>query len=54
MDEAINDIIEYVKRRAAGFSLLDQAQIFEELSSRMSDMNADALKDEYLADGLYC
>ena len=48
MEEVVNEIMEYVKRKTADFSSLDQAQIFEELSSRMSDLNADALKAEYL------
>lgn len=48
MEEVINEIMEYVKRKTADFSSLDQAQIFEDLSSRMNDLNADALKAEYL------
>ena len=44
MEEVINEIMEYVKRKTADFSSLDQAQIFED----MSDLNADALKAEYL------
>ena len=54
MEEVINEIVEHVKRKTAGFSFTDQAQIYDELASRMSDMNADALKEDYLTDGLYC
>lgn len=48
MDEVINEIMEYVRRKTADFSNMDQAQIFEELTNRMGDLNADALKAEYL------
>ncbi len=54
MDEVINDIVEYVKKKTQDFTYSDQAQIFEELAGRMSDMNYDALQNEYLTDGMYC
>lgn len=53
MDEVINEIMEYVKRKTANFSCMDQAQMFEELASRMNDLNADALKAEYLGTDEY-
>lgn len=48
MEEVINEIMEYVRRKTSDFSYMDQAQIFSELESRMADLNADALKSEYL------
>lgn len=53
MEEAINEIMEFVERKVAGFSNMDQALMFEELVSRMSDLNADALKAEYLGTDEY-
>lgn len=50
MDEVINEIVEYVKRKVADFSYMDQAQMYNELESRMADLNADALKAEYLGE----
>ncbi len=52
MDEVINEIVAFVKKKTMDFTLCDQAQIFEELASRMSDLNYDALKTEYLLDGI--
>lgn len=51
MEEVINEIMEYVKRKTAAFSYMDQAQIYQELESRLADLNADALKNEYLGGG---
>lgn len=48
MEEIINEIMEYVRQKASSFSYMDQAQIYRELESRMADLNADALKSEYL------
>lgn len=48
MEETINEIMEYVRRKTAAYSYLDQAQIYEELSARMTDLNADAMRNEYL------
>ncbi len=50
MEETINEIMEYVKHKTDGYSYLDQALIFEELASRMEDLNADALRNEYTSD----
>lgn len=51
MEEVINDIMEYARRKVSGFSYMDQAQICEELESRMADLYADSLRNEYLGDG---
>lgn len=48
MEEVVNEIIEYIKRKTKGFSYLDQSQIYEEVAGKVSDMNADAMKNEYL------
>ena len=53
MEEVINDIVETARQKVAGFSYMDQALIYEELSSRMSDLNLDALKAEYLGSDEY-
>lgn len=52
MEEIINEIMEYVKQKASSFSYMDQAQIFSELESRMADLGLDALRTDYLLDGL--
>ena len=52
MEETINDIVEYVKRKTSGFSFMDQAQMFSELESRLADLNADALRSEYLGSNI--
>lgn len=51
MKETINEIMEYVKRKTSDFSYSDQAQIYQDLESRLADLNADALKNEYLGGG---
>lgn len=48
MEEVVNEIIEYIKRKTKDFSYLDQSQIYEEVADKVSDMNADAMKNEYL------
>lgn len=50
MEETINEIMEYVRSKTARYSYLDQALIFEELTSKMEDLNADALRNEYTSD----
>lgn len=52
MEEVINEIVAYAKKKVQDFTLCDQAQIYEELSGRMSDLNYDALKTEYLLDSI--
>lgn len=54
MEEVIDEIVAYAKKKVQDFSLCDQAQIYEELCNQMNDLNYAAMKDEYLADGLYC
>lgn len=50
MEETINEIMEYVMSKTANYSYLDQALIFEELASKMEDLNTDALRSEYTSD----
>lgn len=51
MDEVIEDIMRYIKKKCGGFSYPDQALMYNELESKMADLNADALKAEYLQGG---
>lgn len=53
MDETIEDIIAYIKRKTKDFSYADQAMMYDELASRLCNMNADALRDEYLSSDDY-
>ena len=48
MEEVVNEIMEYIKRKTKDFSYLDQSQIYEKVAGKVSDMNADAMKNEYL------
>ena len=48
MEEVVNEIMEYIRKKTEDFSYLDQSQIYEEIAGRVSDMNADAMKNEYL------
>ena len=48
MEEVVNEIMEYIRKKAEDFTYLDQSQIYEEIAGKVSDMNADAMKNEYL------
>ena len=48
MEEVVNEIMEYIKRKTKDFAYLDQSQSYEEVAGRVSDINADAMKNEYL------
>lgn len=48
MEEVVNEIIEYIREKTKDFSYLDQSQIYEEVAGKVSGMNADAMKNEYL------
>ena len=48
MEEVVNEIIEYIREKTKDFSYLDQSQIYEEVAGKVSDRNADAMKNEYL------
>lgn len=48
MEEVVNEIMEYIRKKTEDFSYLDQSQIYEEIAGKVSDMNADAMKNEYL------
>lgn len=54
MEEIVNRIVAYVKQQTKELSLQDQALVYQELEGRMSDLNLQALHDDYLADGLCC
>ena len=48
MEEVVNEIMEYIRKKTKDFSYLDQSQIYEEIAGKVSDMNADAMENEYL------
>lgn len=48
MEEVVNEIMEYIRKKTEDFTYLDQSQIYEEIAGKVSDMNADAMKNEYL------
>ena len=48
MEEVVNEIMEYIREKTKDFSYLDQSRIYEEVAGKVSDMNADAMKNEYL------
>lgn len=48
MEEIVNEIMEYIRKKTEDFTYLDQSQIYEEIAGKVSDMNADAMKNEYL------
>lgn len=48
MEEVVNEIMEYIREKTKDFTYLDQSQIYEEIAGKVSDMNADAMKNEYL------
>ena len=48
MEEVINEIMEYIRKKTEDFTYLDQSQIYEEIAGKVSDMNAGAMKNEYL------
>ena len=48
MEELVNEIMEYIRKKTEDFTYLDQSQIYEEIAGKVSDMNADAMKNEYL------
>lgn len=48
MEEVVNEIMEYIRKKTEDFSYLDQSQIYEEIAGKVSDMNADVMKNEYL------
>ena len=48
MEEVVNEIMEYIRKKTEDFTYLDQSQIYEEIAGKVSDMNAAAMKNEYL------
>ena len=44
MEEVVNEIMEYIRKKTEDFTYLDQSQIYEEIAGNVSDMNADAMK----------
>ena len=55
MEEVINEIMEYVKRKTSDFSYMEKAQIYGELASRLAaldEFQAEGDIDEYILDGV--
>lgn len=49
MEEAVEEIMEYVKSMTEEFSYLDQYAMYEDLQERLRTLGEEALKSEYLA-----
>ena len=48
MEEVINEIMEFIKKKTENFTYMDQQMMYDELAGKLSDMAVDALKNEYL------
>ena len=48
MEEIVNRIVAYAKQQTKELTLQDQALVYQELEGRMSDLNLQALHDDYL------
>lgn len=48
MEEVINKIMEYIRKKTENFSYMDQQMMYDDLAGKLSDMAVDALKNEYL------
>ena len=48
MEEVINKIMEYIKKKTENFQYMDQQMMYDDLAGKLSDMAVDALKNEYL------
>lgn len=49
MEEVIDDIIQYIKKKISEFGYMDQAMMYEELEGRMTSLYEEALMDEYMS-----
>lgn len=49
MEEVIDDIIQYIKKKTSEFGYMDQAMMYEELEGRMTSLYEEALMDEYMS-----
>lgn len=52
MEEVIDNIMEYIKKKTDDFTYMDQTMIYDELAGRLDGMSADALKNEYLTNNV--
>ena len=48
MEEVINEIMEFIKKKTENFTNMDQQMMYDDLAGKLSDMAVDALKNEYL------
>lgn len=47
MEEVINEIMEFIRKRTENFSYMDQQLMYDEVAHNLADMSLDALKNEY-------
>ncbi len=47
MEEVINEIMEFIRKRTENFSYMDQQLMYDEVARNLADMSLDALKNEY-------
>lgn len=52
MEEVINKIMEYIQKKTENFSYMDQQMMYDEIAGKLTDMAADALKNEYLTNNV--
>lgn len=52
MEEVIDNIMAYIKKKTDDFTYMDQTMIYDELAGRLDGMSADALKNEYLTNNV--
>ena len=48
MEEVIDNIMEYIRKKTENFSYMDQQMMYDEIAGKLTDMSLDALKNEYL------
>lgn len=52
MEEVINEIMEFIKKKTKDFTYMDQQMMYDEIAGKLTDMSLDALKNEYLTNNL--
>jgi len=52
MEEVINEIMEFIKKKTENFSYMDQQMMYDEIAGKLTDMSLDALKNEYINNNL--
>lgn len=52
MEKVIESLVAIIKDKTKDFTYPDQEQMFRDLSDRLNDMSLDAMKCEYLGEGM--